>query len=144
MDSEGALQPVTLRRNLSRKDQQPIGWIPKNQIAKNALLLSIIQCIVASAIELYIAIVHRNFVNSEETVLLPETKAIGEAIIAYHALFILSQIFQLILLFDAVSLIANNLVETTFIDSISNDDCFQLGNLGIFYHSNETGRILDP
>jgi hypothetical protein len=103
MDSEGALQPVTLGRSLIKEEQKPIGWIPANQWARLALVFSIIQCVVASALELFIAVTHRNFVDSLTLILKIETRAIGAAIIAYHALFIASQFFQLILLFDAVS-----------------------------------------
>lgn len=101
MDSEGALQPVTLGRNLSRKHHKSVGWIPENRYARNALFFSILQCIIAGALEIYIAIMHRSFVDSLNV--LPSTKAIGEAIIAYHSIFIISQFFQLILLYDAVS-----------------------------------------
>jgi hypothetical protein len=105
MDSEGALQPVTLGRNISRK-QKPIGWIPKNEWAKIALLVSLIQCILASGIELFIAVSHNNYVSDLTTngSLTTEQEAQGNAIVVYHVLFIASQFFQLILIADAVSL----------------------------------------
>lgn len=148
MDSEGALQPVTLGRNLSRK-QKPIGWIPKNEWAKIALLVSLVQCILASGIELYIAVSHNNYVADLTTsgFLTTEQEAQGNAIVVYHVLFIASQFFQLILIADAVSFIIimikngpNLLVDAIIVNSVGHIKRIQLGYLGLFCYSNGSSK----
>lgn len=103
MNGDFPLQPVTLGRQNSQKPKT--GWIPKNKWSKLALAISVVQCTIASIIEIYIAVTHRNFVSSIDTTALftQEIRNNGTAITAYHALFIASQLFQLILMFDAIA-----------------------------------------
>jgi hypothetical protein len=104
MDGDGALQPVTLGRRNTIK--QKTGWIPKDKWAKFALFFSLLQCILATGLELYITIKSKESIDSFKfnTALESDRMILdsGNAITAYHALFIAAQLFQLILIGDAL------------------------------------------
>jgi hypothetical protein len=128
MDGDAPLQPVTLNRRGSTK-QKPVGWIPKDHWARIALLTSFAQFLIIGGLELYIAFEHYGFVESTQNVagVTQTMRRNGEAIAAYHALFIAAQLFQLVLLTDAVSLdisiifwsMSNFLVDAIIPDSVS-------------------------
>lgn len=105
MDGDAELQPVTLNRRGTAKEQKSTGWIPKDNWAKVALLFSFAQFLVCGGLELWIAITHYDFVDSPGLPVTNLEKLNGEAIFAYHVLFMFAQLFQLVLIGDAVSFI---------------------------------------
>jgi hypothetical protein len=104
MDGDGPLQPVTLGRRNSTK--QKTGWIPKDKWAKFALGFSLLQFVIATCLELYITIKSKDAIDGFRFNDLVEKDRMirqnGTAITAYHALFIAAQLFQLILIGDAL------------------------------------------
>jgi hypothetical protein len=104
MDGDGPLQPVTLGRNKS-KSLQTHGWIPKNKWAKFALMISILQFVVAASIEMIITIQSRSFIEGfpfSASDIDKRAKGQGQAITAYHAMFLAAQLFQLVLIADSL------------------------------------------
>jgi len=110
MDTSGHIEPVpqTLRRASINHDGRKGSFIPKDQWARYALGWSIAQLIISVAIEIYIALKHRQHVSDVSAAIDPNTNGLsvviknGEAITIYHALFIAAQFFQLVLLWDAL------------------------------------------
>ncbi|KAJ3273621.1 hypothetical protein HDV01_004230 [Terramyces sp. JEL0728] len=128
MDGDGPLERVTLERNRSSNaNQQKQAWIPQNRWAKLALLVSFVQFVVVSAIELYIMVGYRGFLDNlfgnystipattatpDNITLYPRDQQFnytvhkdymnGAAITVYHGLLIGAQLFQLILIADAL------------------------------------------
>ena len=105
MDGDAELQPVTLNRRPTKSEyHSPKGsWIPKDNWARVALLFSFAQLLVCGGLELWIAITHYDFVTTPGLAVTKLEKLNGEAIFAYHVLFIFAQLFQLVLIGDAVS-----------------------------------------
>ncbi|KAJ3320447.1 hypothetical protein HDV06_005270 [Boothiomyces sp. JEL0866] len=126
MDGDGPLERVTLERNRSsHATQAKQAWIPQNRWAKLALLISFVQFVIVSAIELYIMIGFRGFLDdlfgNYSSILAKPNSTIpsvqmeynfnstvhqdymsGAAITVYHGLLIGAQLFQLILIADAL------------------------------------------
>ncbi|KAJ3310678.1 hypothetical protein HDV04_004725 [Boothiomyces sp. JEL0838] len=126
MDGDGPLERVTLERNRSSHlSQQKQAWIPQNRWAKLALLISFAQFIIVSAIELYIMVGFRGFLENlfgNYSSILSDTNSTnihvryeysfnytvhkdymnGAAITVYHGLLIGAQFFQLVLIADAL------------------------------------------
>ncbi|KAJ3320446.1 hypothetical protein HDV06_005269 [Boothiomyces sp. JEL0866] len=117
MDGDGPLEPTTVE---SYEKPKPKGWIPDNKWSRYLLQLSFLQAIVISAFEIFIAIQFRRFLDSNlygyrNSVQIPNVYKNGAALTVYHGLFIVAQLFQLVLTADALKETSLIQLVTTFL-----------------------------
>ncbi|KAJ3273620.1 hypothetical protein HDV01_004229 [Terramyces sp. JEL0728] len=116
MDGDGPLRRTSVERYEKPK---PKGWIPDNKWSRYLLQLSFLQAIIISAFELFIAIQYRQFLDSNlyayrDTDQIPNVYKNGAALTVYHGLFIVAQLFQLLLTADALKETSLIQLVTTF------------------------------
>ncbi|KAI8899604.1 hypothetical protein BC833DRAFT_585229 [Globomyces pollinis-pini] len=100
MDGDGILQPVTLSRHNSTSPKKQ-SFIPRNHWAKLALGVAFAQCIIACILEFYILITNQSYLASIDFPN-PIDKGKATALLGYYILFLVAQVYQLLLLMDAL------------------------------------------